>query len=116
MIVHDHQNFELVPVLGSHKILLGDLSNLSEKLENVYTFYQNVLNKIGWDKYTLIDARYKNQVVASPSLPWKAPVDRALSNMNWVKTIVGDLKVDEAAAQNATMNMKANTADTNKLR
>lgn len=116
VIVHDHQNFELVPVLGSHKILLGDLSNLSEKLENVYAFYQNVLNKIGWDKYTLIDARYKNQVVASPSLPWKAPVDRALSNMNWVKTIVGDLKVDEAAAQNATMNMKANTADTNKLR
>jgi len=38
--------------------------------------------------------------VASPSLPWKAPVDRALSNMNWVQTIVGDVSKTEVNAMN----------------
>ena len=95
IVVNDINNFELIPVLGTHKILLGNAENLKQKFENVFAFYQNVLNKIGWDRYQILDARFKNQIVASPSLPWKAPVDRALTNMNWVNTIVGDLAKDE---------------------
>ena len=98
VVVNGFDNFEIVPVLGTHKILLGNADNIKEKLENVFAFYQNVLNKIGWDRYTGIDARFKNQVVAGPSLPWKAPVDRALSNMNWVKSIVGDKPKEEDIA------------------
>ncbi|HTN16783.1 MAG TPA: hypothetical protein VL092_03815 [Chitinophagaceae bacterium] len=98
VVVNGFDNFEIVPVLGTHKILLGNADNIKEKLENVFAFYQNVLNKIGWDRYTVIDARFKNQVVAGPSLPWKAPVDRALSNMNWVKSIVGDKPKEEDIA------------------
>lgn len=96
VIVNNSQSFDIIPVLGTHKILLGDAENLETKLENIFAFYQNILNKVGWERYQVIDARYSNQIVASPSLPWKAPVDRALSNMNWVKTIVGDVaKTDE---------------------
>ena len=80
--------FEIIPVLGTHRILLGDTSKMAENLHNVFLFYKAVMNKVGWDRYTVLDVRYDGQVVASPSLPWKAPVDRALSNMNWVKTIV----------------------------
>lgn len=96
VIVNSENNFEIIPVLGSHKILLGDAENLKIKLDNVFAFYQNILNKVGWERYQIIDARYNNQIVASPSLPWKAPVDRALSNMNWVKSIVGDVAKTEA--------------------
>lgn len=87
--VNADRTFELIPVLGNHHILLGDTSRLQEKFDNLFTFYQNVLNRIGWDKYEVLDVRFKDQVVASPSLPWKGPKDLALNNMNWVKSIIG---------------------------
>lgn len=93
----ENGGFELVPVLGTHRVLLGDTSRLPEKLHTLFLFYKNVLNRLGWDRYTTLDLRYNGQVVASPSLPWKPPVDRALSNINWVKAIVGPEPKDERA-------------------
>lgn len=80
--------FELVPVLGKQRIIIGDTARLQEKLDNLFAFYKQVQNKVGWDKYNTLDLRYEGQVVASPSLPWKAPVDRAISNMNWLNAIM----------------------------
>ncbi|MGN6569539.1 MAG: cell division protein FtsQ/DivIB [Flavipsychrobacter sp.] len=88
IIVDSNCSFEVVPVLGNQRILVGDTSRLVEKFDNLFLFYKNILNRIGWDKYQTLDLRYKDQVVASPALPWKAPVDKALSNMNWVKSII----------------------------
>ncbi len=108
IVVRPDGEFELIPVLGNHRALLGDTALLDTKLQTLFLFYRNVLNRIGWDRYTVLDARYNGQVVASPALPWKPPVDRALSNMNWVKTIVREdipdtltplLKAREAARQ-----------------
>jgi cell division protein FtsQ len=90
VIMDDDKNFELVPVLGNHRILIGDTTNLKEKFENLYAFYKKVMVRIGWDKYEVLDVRYKGQVVASPALPWKPPTDKAMSNMNWVKSIIGN--------------------------
>lgn len=90
IILNDDKAFELVPVLGNHKILIGDTSNLDEKFENLYAFYKKIMTRIGWDKYEVLDVRYKGQVVASPSLPWNPPTDKAMSNMNWVKSIIGN--------------------------
>lgn len=88
--VTNDRTFQLIPVLGNHRILIGDSSKLADKLGNLFQFYQKVLNRIGWDKYQTLDVRYEGQVVASPSLPWKAPRDKAMSDMNWVKSILGD--------------------------
>lgn len=82
--------FELYPVLGTHKILFGDTTMATRKLENLFAFYKRVLNKIGWDKYELLDVRYKDQIIASPELAWKKPAKGFNSNMDWVKTILGD--------------------------
>lgn len=88
IVVTPEQSFELIPVLGKQRIVLGDTTHLGDKLSNLLAFYQQVQNKVGWEKYEVIDLRFEDQVVASPSLPWKAPVDRALSNMNWVKAVM----------------------------
>lgn len=88
VIVDSGRAFELIPVLGNHKILLGDASNLENKLNNLFLFYKNVLNRIGWDKYETLDVRFKDQVVAAPSLPYNGPVDKAIDKMNWVNSIV----------------------------
>jgi cell division protein FtsQ len=80
--------YELIPVLGRQRIIIGDTGRLEEKLGNLFAFYKQVQNKVGWDRYTVLDLRYKGQVVASPALSWKVPVDRAISNMNWVNAIM----------------------------
>lgn len=79
-------NFEMIPVLGNQTIVFGDTSDMKEKFANLFIFYKKVLNRIGWDKYEKLDVRFKDQVVASPSLPFKAPIDKAMDNMNWIKS------------------------------
>ena len=108
----DGRGFELVPVLGSHRILLGDTSRLDSKLRGLFAFYKGVLNRVGWDKYTTLDVRYRGQVVASPALQWKAPIDRAATNMNWVKTIVGDEATRRDSLRPATPVVPMPTAQT----
>ena len=80
--------FELLPILGDQKILFGDAVNIREKLANLFSFYKNVLNRIGWDKYDVLDVRFAGQVVATPSLPYNGPVDKVVTNMNWISSIV----------------------------
>lgn len=103
IIVRDRNNFEIIPVLGNQRIIIGDTNNLKQKLENIFAFYKKIENKIGWDKYEVIDARFENQIVASPSLPWKAPIDRAITNMNWVKTIVDNSPKEQSDGQMSNM-------------
>ncbi len=79
--------FEFTTVIGDQKVILGDTSRLQEKFTNLLAFYRNVLNRIGWDKYQVLDARFVGQVVASPSLPFKGPVDKAVDKMNWITSI-----------------------------
>jgi len=80
--------FELIPILGRQHIILGDTSRIASKLTNLLAFYKQIQNKIGWDKYERIDLRFEGQVVASPALQWKRPVDAALTNMSWLKAIM----------------------------
>jgi cell division protein FtsQ len=94
VIVNEDQTFELIPVLGTHKILLGDTSRMREKFSGLFSFYKNVLNRIGWDKYETLDLNYKDQVVASPALPWKLPSKNAISNMDWLKNIMEGVPKD----------------------
>ncbi len=88
IMVNERNEFELLPVLGNQKIVFGDTTDMCNKFNNLFAFYGKVLNRVGWDKYEVLDLRFKNQVVASPALPWKAPVDKAAANMNWVKSIM----------------------------
>lgn len=49
--------------IADHTVLLGDLSNLSDKLNNLQTFYEKGLPVTGWNKYTTINVAYKDIVV-----------------------------------------------------
>jgi cell division protein FtsQ len=71
--VQPDQTFVLIPLFGNQRILLGDTSNTKGKLGHLFAFYKNVSAKIGWDKYETFDLRFKDQVVASPSIGWIPP-------------------------------------------
>ena len=99
VIIDSGFTFELMPVLGDQIIVFGDTSRSKEKLNNLYAFYNKVLNRIGWDKYEKLDLRFKNQVIASPSLPYKGPVDKADANINWLNAYVStEVRKDSIAA------------------
>jgi cell division protein FtsQ len=57
--------FELIPRIGNHIILLGTTDNMKEKFDNLLVFYKLGLSKTGWSRYNLINIKYKNQVICS---------------------------------------------------
>lgn len=56
---------ELIPRIGDHRILLGNTDNLDEKMNNLFIFYTEAMKKAGWDEYSVINLKYKGQVVCS---------------------------------------------------
>ena len=57
--------FEIIPRLGNHLILFGDITDMEEKFENLFAVYQKGFKNVGWDKYSIINLKYKNQVVCT---------------------------------------------------
>ena len=63
--VNEQNEFELIPRIGNHVIMLGKAEDLDDKFRRLYAFYRFGLNKIGWNRYNVINIKYKNQVVCS---------------------------------------------------
>ena len=56
-------HIQLIPRIGGHIVELGDSTGIADKLDRLDLFYDKVLKKAGWDKYKIIDVKYKNQIV-----------------------------------------------------
>ena len=63
--VRSSKDIELVPRVGNHRILLGSLDDFELKLRNLRRFYEQVIPKMGWEKYSIINLKYKNQIVCT---------------------------------------------------
>lgn len=63
--LNKEHEYELVPKLGSHYILLGTIENMEEKLKNLQNFYLFGISQTGWNKYKMINLKYNNQVVCT---------------------------------------------------
>ncbi|HNR49459.1 MAG TPA: hypothetical protein PKN14_09460 [Bacteroidia bacterium] len=61
--VNENNEIELIPRLGNQVILIGDITNLNQKLEKLDNLYKHGLPSTGWEQYELINLKYKNQVV-----------------------------------------------------
>ena len=60
-------DIEIIPRVGDHKIILGSLDNYENKLKHLRLFYEQVIPKTGWEKYSVINLKYKNQIVCTKS-------------------------------------------------
>lgn len=56
-------NLELVPRVGDHLVYMGSPSGFRRKLNHLKIFYEKVLNKVGWNKYSLISLEFDNQII-----------------------------------------------------
>lgn len=64
--INKEGQFELVPLVGDHIIVLDDpLDNIDIKCENLKIFYDQGLPKMGWDRYKMIDISIENQVICT---------------------------------------------------
>ncbi|MBR5466191.1 MAG: hypothetical protein IKU79_02110 [Bacteroidaceae bacterium] len=63
--INNNNQIELIPFTGEHIIILGDTSDIEDKMERLDLFYKEGLSKTGWDKYSIINLSYKDQVVCT---------------------------------------------------
>ncbi|EJW94199.1 cell division protein FtsQ, partial [gut metagenome] len=59
-VFHD-QEVELIPKVGNFRIMLGTIDDFRYKLDNLKLFYEQAIPKVGWEKYSMINLKYKNQ-------------------------------------------------------
>jgi cell division protein FtsQ len=63
LYVDSNNEIDMIPRVGNQVIHLGTAENLEGKLRNLEAFYEKVLPEIGWNKYSLINLEFKDQIV-----------------------------------------------------
>ena len=58
------KTFEMIPKVGNQVIEFGNADHYQDKFKNLMVFYKNVLPKAGWNKYSLINAKFQGQIIA----------------------------------------------------
>jgi cell division protein FtsQ len=61
--VDNNDEIDLIPRVGNQVIHLGTADNFEGKLRNLEAFYDKVLPEVGWNKYSVINLEYKDQIV-----------------------------------------------------
>ncbi len=61
--INEKAQIELIPRFGNCTILFGDDKDIEQKIKRLDIFYFDVLKKVGWNYYKVINIMYKNQVV-----------------------------------------------------
>lgn len=80
----DHQ-IELIPRVGTNRILLGNADSLESKFSNLLTFYKKAMPQVGWDRYKTINIKYANQVVGIKSDSFKKDSLKAVAHQDSLK-------------------------------
>ena len=65
LYLNTKQEFEIIPRVGAHQIILGRAEGYESKFSNLEILYDEGLKKEGWNNYQKIDLRFKNQVICT---------------------------------------------------
>ena len=61
--VDSNQKIEIIPRIGNQRIFMGESDDFELKLAKLKVFYEKALPNLGWEKYSSIDLRFRDQVV-----------------------------------------------------
>ncbi len=76
LVVDEKGEISIVPTMGNHLIQFGKAEDVEEKFEKLMYFYLEGLNKTGWNKYAILNLKFKDQVVCvkkNQTLPVPTP-------------------------------------------
>ena len=65
LYVNRRGEYELIPRVGAHQILMGSMDQWERKLRNLELLYQQGLSAYGWNSYRTINLKYTNQVICT---------------------------------------------------
>ncbi|MFI3314451.1 MAG: hypothetical protein R3Y04_02130 [Rikenellaceae bacterium] len=66
--LNDNDEIELIPRVGLHKVVLCDIQDFDKfdmKIDKLKGFYNQIVSKNGWSRYSLINLKYDNLIVAT---------------------------------------------------
>jgi cell division protein FtsQ len=61
--IDDNDKIDLITRIGGQTVHLGTIENFKGKLRNLEAFYDKVLPEVGWNKYSVINLEFKDQIV-----------------------------------------------------
>ena len=63
--IEDNEDLTLIPRVGYHQIVFGEVENFEEKFSNLKLFYEKGISYKGWNNYSSINLKFKNQIVCT---------------------------------------------------
>jgi cell division protein FtsQ len=111
--ITQERNFEMVPVVGNHTVILGDGENIERKFHRLFIFYKDVLSKTGFDKYKAINVQYAGQVVGIKNNGTKKDTAQLRLNVEKLLRQARDMQNDSLIAARAIKEQKAIQVDPN---
>lgn len=63
--IEENEDLTLIPRVGYHQIVFGKAENLEEKFSNLKLFYEKGISYKGWNSYSSINLKFKNQIVCT---------------------------------------------------
>ena len=105
------RNFEMIPVIGNHTVLLGNGENIDRKFHRLFIFYKDVLSKTGFDKYKAINVQYAGQVVGIKDNGGKKDTAQLRLNVEKLLRQAREMQNDSLIAARAIKEQKAMQVD-----
>ena len=65
VFIDKYQEVVLIPKVGNHKIVIGEVVDLDEKFRKLKILYDKGLPNTGWNEYDTINLKFNNQIVCS---------------------------------------------------
>lgn len=65
LYVNVNGEIEMIPRVGDHTVVIGDDENLDDKFSRLLVFYREGLKRKGWNHYSIVNLKYKDQVVCT---------------------------------------------------
>lgn len=65
LYVNHAGEYEMIPRVGAHQILLGSMEQWDRKLRNLELLYKQGFSAYGWNTYGTINLKYTNQVICT---------------------------------------------------
>ena len=113
--ITENGSFELIPKVGNQIIRFGDMQNYQEKFNNLLAFYRKVQVKAGWNKYSVLDLQYRNQVVAVKRDAIEIKAD-SLKAIQIMKKIIEDAKKKTSDTTNIQLKEESKPVNINRSR
>lgn len=63
--VNASSEFELIPTVGDHRVMLGNLDNMEGKFNKLFVFYKEGLNNTDWERYDTVNVKFKHQIICT---------------------------------------------------